>query len=282
MTTVIFGAGFLGTRFAQNLSGAILSRVDVTDYAAVRTELRAFQAVSVINCAGKTGRPNVDWCERHQLATQRSNTVGPLVLAEACADHGAYLLHLGSGCIFHGPSPSGDGWREDDCARPVSFYSASTYAAELTLSQLPHVGIVRLRMPVDATPGPRNLISKLASFREVIDVENSVTVVDDLVGVVRALVERRATGIYHATNPGVMRHRDLLEQYRELVDPSHRYTLIPEQELQARGLVAVARSNCRLASLRLAEHKIAMRPIDLALPDVLQKYAAARRAAAAA
>src|SRR5580658_5212800 len=105
MSTLIFGAGFLGTRLAAGIPGAILSRVDITDREAVKSELLASSARAVVNCAGKTGTPNVDWCESHPLETQRSNVVGPLLLAEACADAGVYLLHLGSGCIFYGDSP---------------------------------------------------------------------------------------------------------------------------------------------------------------------------------
>jgi dTDP-4-dehydrorhamnose reductase len=33
----------------------------------------------VINAAGKTGKPNVDWCEDHKEETLRSNDTGPLV-----------------------------------------------------------------------------------------------------------------------------------------------------------------------------------------------------------
>ncbi len=277
MTTVIFGAGFLGTRFATGIPGAVLSPVDITDREAVQAELRARDARAVINCAGKTGTPNVDWCESHPLETQWSNVIGPLVLAEACSVAGAYLMHLGSGCIFYGESPNPGGWLEDDVANPSSFYSRSKYAADLVLSKLPNVAIVRLRMPVDGKPGPRNLITKLARYPQVIDVENSVTIVDDLLGVVRVLLEQRAVGVFHATNPGTMRHSDLLRLYQELVDPTHRYALIREEELVSRGLAKSARSNCILASPRLAAMGITMRPVDVALRSVLTEYAAARR-----
>lgn len=273
MAIVIFGGGFLGNRLKEKIPGAVLSSVDVTDRPLVASELRVHAAHAVINCAGKTGRPNVDWCDAHPIETQRANVMGPVVLAEACAHANAYLLHLGSGCIFYGPSPQLGGWREDDFANPSSFYSRSKYAADLVLSRLPNVGIARLRMPIDSRPGPRNLITKLASYRQVIDVENSVTVVDDLVGVVAALVEKRATGVFHATNPGTMRHRDLLSLYRELVDASHEYTLIGEAELVSRGLATHARSNCILASPRLASLGITMRPIATALRDAMSQYA---------
>jgi hypothetical protein len=75
-----------------------------------------------------------------------------------------------------------------------------------------------------------------------------------------------------------MRHKDLLTLYREMVDPSHRCELIAEHDLVARGLAAKARSNCVLASRRLGELGITMRPIEVALRDAMRRYAEAVRA----
>jgi dTDP-4-dehydrorhamnose reductase len=275
VTIVIFGAGYIGERLARQLPGAVLSRADVTRKDEVLRALRDARADAVINAAGKTGRPNVDWCESHQAETYRANVTGALAVADACAEAGAYLLHLGSGCIYYGPSPSPGGWLEDDHGNPSAFYSRTKYAADLVLSRLPNVGIARLRMPVDDVPGPRNLITKLSRYAEVIDVENSVTVVPDMVKVVGRLVEARATGVFHVVNPGPMRHRDLLALYREIVDPSHRTTLIGEAELVARGLAVKARSNCLLQSPRLAALGITMRPIEVALRETMERYARA-------
>lgn len=274
---VVFGAGFLGQRLTREIPGATLSHADITDAAAVLAALREARAEVAINAAGKTGRPNVDWCESHQHETYRANVTGALTLAGACAEVGAYLLHLGSGCIFYGPSPAPGGFREDDYGNPSAFYSRTKYAADLVLSRLPNVAVARLRMPIDDAPGERNLITKLSRYAEVINVENSVTVVADLVGVVAALVERRATGVFHVVNPGPLRHRDLLALYREIVDPAHRYTLIQEEELVTRGLAVKARLSCLLASPRLAELGITMRPIEVALRDAMERYAVALR-----
>jgi len=274
MKVVVFGSGFLGRRIAAELQ-APLDPADITDAAAVAAALERHDAEAVVNAAGKTGRPNVDWCETHREETYRSNTVGPLVLAEACAKRGAHLLHLGSGCIFYGPSPRPGGWLEDDFANPSAFYSRTKYAADLVLSRLPNVAVARLRMPIDSVPGPRNLITKLASYKEVVDVANSVTVVDDLVAAVRGLLAARAEGVFHVTNPGVLRHRELLELYRALVDPSHSCTFIDEEELVRRGLAVKARSNCILASPRLEALGIRLRPVHEALRDTMQRYAIA-------
>jgi dTDP-4-dehydrorhamnose reductase len=272
----VLGAGFLGTRLASSLPGATLVRVDITDRDAVGVALGSGTYVAAINAAGKTGKPNVDWCENHQMETSRANVLGALIVAEVCAELGMHLVHLGSGCIFSGESLYPGGWRETDPGNPCSFYARTKYAADLVLARLPGVAVARLRMPIDSVPGPRNLITKLAAYPQVIDVENSVTVVDDLVEVVRRLVELRATGVFHVTNPGTLRHRELLARYREVVDAAHRYDLIREEELVTRGLAAVARSNCVLSSKRLGELGIEMRPIDFALRDAMERYAHAR------
>lgn len=276
---VVFGAGFLGTRLSRDLAGATLSRVDITDPAAVDRVLADFAPSAVVNAAGKTGKPNVDWCDVNQVATYKSNVTGPMVLAEACAKHATHLVHLGSGCIFYGDSPTPGGWLENDYANPSAFYSRCKYAADLVLAQLPNVATLRLRMPIDSEPGPRNLISKLASYKQVVDVENSVTVVEDLVSVVAGVIERRASGVFHATNPGTMRHRELLAIYRELVSPSHQTEFIGESDLVRRGLASRARSNCILASPRLSAIGLEMRPITVALRDVMTKFAVAARSA---
>lgn len=272
---VVFGPGFLGTRLARDLPSTTLSRADITDRRAIETVLAELAPQVVINAAGKTGKPNVDWCETHQIETYRSNVGGPLVLAEACAKRGIYLVHLGSGCIFYGPSATLGGWREDDFANPSAFYSRTKYAADLVLSRLPNVAVLRLRMPIDSEPGPRNLITKLAQYKQVVDVENSVTVVEDLVSVIAGIIQKRATGVFHATNAGTMRHRDLLTLYRELVNPTHETELIGEADLVARGLAAKPRSNCVLASPRLDALGLGMRPIHIALLDTMTKFAAA-------
>lgn len=280
MKILIFGNGYLGNRLLKAWPEAAMSMAMIDDKAAVLKALDEHKPDAVVNCAGATGVPNVDWCESHQAETFRSNAIGPMVLADACAEKGVYLLHLGSGCIFYGPSPDPAGWRETDFANPSAFYSRTKYAADLVLSKMPNVGIARLRMPIDSTPGPRNLINKLAQYKQIVDVENSVTVVDDLVSVLHQLIMKKGVGIFHVVNPSTMRHRDLLALYRELVDPNHACEWIKPEELVTRGLAVKARSNCILQSKRLAELGIQMRPIDVALRDTMEKYAAAVKAQA--
>ena len=278
MKILIFGRGYLGNRLADAWKDeAILSDVRISSKEDVLAEFARHNPDVVLNAAGVRGKPNVDWCEDHQLETMRGNAILPMILADACAEAGLYLLHMGSGCIFYGDSAHEDrAWKEDDHGNPSAVYSRAKWAADLVLSTLPNTGIGRIRMPLDHIQGPNNLIDKLAGFEKVIDVENSVTVIDDMVAAFHRMLEKRSQGIFHVTNPGTVKHRDIIGLYEELVDSSHACTWISNEELMRQGLAVKGRSNNFLASDRLVAEGIHMRPAKEALRDTMQKYAKAK------
>ena len=272
MTTVhVVGTGYLGTRLTDGLAAVPRPyKLRLLNARRVADEPAPERGDVVINAVGETGRPNIDWCEEHQHETYEANVACALDLAQACARSDLYMIHLSSGCCFYGEGPGyGGAWREDDHANPESFYSRTKYAADLVLSRLPNVAVVRLRMPIDATPHPKNLITKLASYERVIDVCNSVTVLDDFVRVIAGLIEQRATGVFHAVNPGGLWHRSLLDLYCGYVDPDHKVQYIPPSDLPTKA----PRSTCVLADTRLPALGLGMRPIGEALPEVMKRYA---------
>ncbi len=282
MKILIFGAGYLGNRCAEEWADGghevIISPTHVQTVEDALCEIRAHKPDAVFNAAGVKGKPNVDWCEDHALETIRGNTVLPLLIADACQQENVYFLHIGSGCVYYGDSSHTDKlWREQDHANPSVVYSRSKYAADLALTTFKNVGIARIRMPLDSKPSPGNLIDKLVNYTEVIDVENSVTIVDDMIEVFRQLIEKKGEGIFHVTHPGTIRHREILDLYHEMVDPTHTCHWITNEELVERGLARRGRSNNFLASERLAELGITMRPIKEALRDTLEKYARAKQ-----
>jgi len=156
--------------------------------------------------------------------------------------------------------------------------SRSRLALELVLEALPNVAIVRVRLPIDSVPGPRNFVSKLAAYRSVVDATNSASVVSDTVRAIAAIVKQRASGLFHATNPGLLTNQQVLAQYRKYVDRDHRYELISKDELYARGLAVAPRSNCEVACTRLESLGLRFDPVDAALDRTLREYAVLWRA----
>jgi dTDP-4-dehydrorhamnose reductase len=272
MHILIFGRGFLGSKY-QELLGArhhvSISRVDICS-PEVEKEILYFNPDVIINCAAKSGRPNIDWCETHKLETLRSNLQGPLNLLQICSKMQKYWVQLGSGCIYEGDN-GGQGFSEED--QPNFFRSYySQLKAQLNELLKPYPVLqLRLRMPLDEHPGPRNLISKLVSYPKIISLPNSVTFIDDMVVATEALITQRVTGIFNVVNPEPLTQHDILTAYQRIVDPNHTYETISLAELE-RTLTRAGRSNCILSTKKLESHGVVLPNSHQKLEEVLQKY----------
>jgi len=236
----------------------------------VRAFLDAYRPEAVINCAGKTGRPNVDWCEDHRAETLRANVTGVLVLLEECLARGARLVHLGSGCIYTGDN-GGRGWAEHDPANfDGSFYSRTKAWSDQVLRAFPALNL-RLRMPFDGTHGERSLISKLRRYPRVLTERNSLTCIPDLISAATRLIDGGATGTFNVVNPGAMSPYDVMVRYRAVVDPTHQFEPLSVGQL---GEVASAgRSNCILNTDKLRAAGIALPHVEEAVDRCLHQLA---------
>ncbi len=279
MKILILGNGYIAKRCAKAWANAVHDPTKIYSKEDVIVLIEKHHPDVILNAAGVRGKPNVDWCETHQLETIVGNTKLPILIAEACQEKNVYLLHIGSGCIFYGDSPHPDKkWRENDMGNPTDVtYSRTKWAADLVLSTLPNTGIARIRMPIDWIPAPDNLINKLTSFSKVIDVENSVTILDDMVEVFYKLLEKKAEGIFHVTNPGTLKHREIVGLYEEIVDSAHKNEWISNDDLVTQGLATKGRSNNFLASENLGKIGIEMREVKQAIRDTMEKYAKAKK-----
>jgi len=89
------------------------------------------------------------------------------------------------------------------------------------LKSYSNVLLLRLRMPISSERNhPRSLLTKLLSYKNVISVENSITVLDEMIPIALKMTENQSKGIYNFTNPGAISHNKLLSLYKSIVDPS--------------------------------------------------------------
>lgn len=276
---LILGArGYLGQYFRKLYPEAVAPEVDIIDPHAVAKALDTHGPEVVINCAGRTGRPNVDWCESHQPETFQVNVTGALVVMHACFERSAYLVHISSGCIYEGDN-GGAGFGEDDPPNFTgSFYSRTKAWAESVIRDFP-VLTLRLRMPFDGTSSERNLIVKLSKYSRVLTTPNSLTHLPDFFRAAQALVERRATGVYNVVNEGAMSPHEVMQRYRRLVDLGHRFEPLSADQLPE--VARAGRSNCLLNTAKLREAGLSLPPVEEAVEAALRQIAGRRASRAA-
>ncbi len=256
----------MGQEFLKIYPDALIPHLDIGDPLAVARALDELKPDVVINAAGKTGRPNVDWCEDHKDETVYANVTGPLVLLHACLRRGIFLVHLSSGCVFEGDK-GGAGWTEDDPPNfHGSFYARSKLWAEEVLKEFP-VLILRLRMPFGDDLNDRSLIAKVRKYTRVLDSENSLTYLPEFTEAARVLIERKKTGIYHIVNPGVMSPYRIMQLYTEIVDPNHTFELLHEDQMNQ--VAKTGRSNCMVSNAKVLAEGVQLTPVEDAVRKAL-------------
>ena len=268
MKYLIIGNGFIGNKFLNFLEDSEMSSKHINSLEEALEEIKEKSPEIVINCAGKTGRPNVDWCEDHKEETFDGNVLLPLYLAKACSELNKKLVHIGTGCVYAGDN-NGLGFSEEDSPNfGGSFYSQTKMLSESLLKDFDTLQL-RIRMPIDSSPGERNFITKITKYEKVIDIRNSMTVIDDLMQAGKILMDKNATGIYNIVNPDAMSHKEVLDMYKEIVDPNFEYKIISLEELKP--LIKADRSNCVLNTDKLEkEYKIPK--LRERLIDIMKQY----------
>lgn len=112
--------------------------LDIADPDRVREAFAAHRPSVVVNCAAWTA---VDDAESQEDAALRVNGTGPAVLARACREHGAVLLHVSTDYVFAGDAARPYG--EDAPTGPRSAYGRTKLAGErAVLETLPETGYV--------------------------------------------------------------------------------------------------------------------------------------------
>ena len=278
MKIMSIGAGFVSEHLPyERIDQHVYSLLDMHNM------LEKHQPDVLINCIGKTGRPNVDWCESHKEDTSFANTAIPIMLANACKSFNTHLIQIGSGCVYFGESPNymftgttgvegvkcDLGWKEDDFANPKSYYSKTKYACDLALDGISHVTTLRIRMPISSKNNSRNFINKVRGYNQVIDIPNSVTFMDDLVRCVDWASTTKQSGIFHVTNPTPLSAADIMREYQKYV-PDHQFTVIDEAVLDK--ITVAKRSNCIINSSKLLKAGFRMTPTENALEDCMAAY----------
>jgi len=217
-------------------------------------ELDDIKPTHVLNAAGITGRPNIDWCETHKPETIRTNVIGTLNLADLCYERDIHCTVYATGCIFEYDDKhtlgSGIGFTEEDTPNFAgSFYSQTKGYMEPMLKCYPNVLILRVRMPVSDDLFHRNFVTKIVKYEKVVNIPNSMTILAEMLPASLAMAEKGLTGVYNFTNPGVISHNEVLDLYKKYIDPTYTYQNFTVEE-QANVIVA-ARSNNELDTTKL-------------------------------
>lgn len=254
-TILVFGGktGWIGKKIVKLLhdqghnpvcaTARLENRQDIID------EIANIKPDLIINAAGITGKPNVDWCEEHKQETIRTNVIGTLNLADIAYQHNLHLTNISTGCIYEyddkHPMWSGVGFTEQEEPNfDGSFYSRTKIQMEKLILNYPNVLHLRVKMPI-STELNVGFVGKIINYKKVINVPNSLCVLDDMLPILVDMTLKEVKGNFNFVNPGALSHNQVLDLYREYVDPNHTYEnfTIEEQDKMLKARRANAELN---------------------------------------
>jgi dTDP-glucose 4,6-dehydratase len=261
MKVLVYGAkGWIGQQFCEILTLNSVeyfigeSRAD--DFQYLEKEIKNIQPTHVISFIGRTHGiidkkvyTTIDYLEQDGKLYEnvRDNIYSPTLLAFICTKLNIHYTYLGTGCIFKFDEThlceEKNGFTEESI--PNFFGSSYSIVKGFTDKMMKlyqdSVLNLRIRMPITGEENPRNFITKIVNYDKICSVPNSMTVLPELLPKVLDMMSNGITGTLNLTNPGLISHNEILEMYREIVDPTFIWKNFSQEE--QRKILSADRSN---------------------------------------
>jgi dTDP-glucose 4,6-dehydratase len=270
MKVLVYGSkGWIGSQFLEILKS---NEIDYTEgqsrtdnEIALIDEITKHSPTHIVSFIGRThGKidnkiyTTIDYLEQEGKLVEnvRDNLFSPLLLANICNKHNIHYTYLGTGCIFkfdetHPFGKEENGFTENSLP---NFFGSSYSIVKGFTDRLMHlyedqVLNLRIRMPITGNKNPRNFITKIVNYEKVCSVPNSMTVLPELLPYVLDMMKKKVTGTINLTNPGLISHNEILQMYKEIVDPKFIWKNFTQEE--QRKILAADRSNNFLETKKL-------------------------------
>lgn len=269
---LIYGSrGWIGNQVCHLLNkmsiNFIEGKIRAEDIDGLEKEIEEIKPTHIMSFIGRThGKigdqeySTIDYLEQPGKIKEnvRDNLYSPIVLAILSNKYNFHYTYLGTGCIFEYDSshPFGEevnGFNVNSLPNFFgSAYSIVKGYTDCLMHMFPNVFNVRIRMPIISDLNSRNFITKITKYKKICSVPNSMTVLPELLPLmIDMAVNKKITGTINLTNPGLITHNEILEMYKQIVNPDfiwENFTIEEQAEILAAG-----RSNNYLDTTRLEE-----------------------------
>ena len=277
MIILIYGGnGWIGSQFVQLLKRKevtyFIGETRVDDHTSLSKEIDRINPTHVISFIGRThGKigdkeySTIDYLEQEGKLVEniRDNLYSPLLLAEICCKNNIHYTYLGTGCIFKYDDlhPYGKEVNGFDSDSLPNFFGSSYSVVKGFTDRIMNlysnnVLNLRIRMPITNKENPRNFITKIVNYEKICSVPNSMTVLPNLLPLIIDMMQKKNVGTINFVNPGLISHNEILEMYKEIVDPTFSWQNFSQEE--QRKILAADRSNNYLDT----------RPLEVLYPSV--------------
>lgn len=293
MKVLIYGSrawigGKVVEQFRKNSIEVVEGDSRVDNVSDLEKEIKQVSPTHIVSTIGRThGTYNgkvygtIDYLEQPGKLVEnvRDNLFSPVVLALIGRKNNCHVTILSTGCIYtydesHPYEEEVNGFKE--CEKPNFFGSGYSTVKGFTDQLLnlfdDSVLSLRIRMPITSEKdNSRNFIYKITHYEKICSIKNSMSVLDELIPIMCDAIERSYVGPLNFTNPGLISHNEILEMYRDIVDPGFTWNNFTIDEQNA--ILDSGRSNNFMDTTRLQELYPDIMPIKESVRVILTKMA---------
>ena len=291
MNILVYGSkGWIGNIFIniliENKIDFCIGESRVDNSKTLLNEINNIQPTHIVSFIGRTHGTigskkftTIDYLEEPGKLVEnvRDNLFSPFLLSELCRQKNIHYTYLGTGCIFkfdedHPFEKEMNGFTEESLPNffGSSYSIVKGYTDQIMSMYSDNTLNLRIRMPITGEKNERNFITKIVNYEKVCSVSNSMTVLSELLPMVLKMMEQKITGTVNLTNPGLVSHNEILEMYKEIVDPLFTWKNFTQDE--QRKILAADRSNNFLETVKLETLFPEVRNIKEAVKDCLINY----------
>ena len=290
---IVYGSkGWIGSQFVDILKHSgkdfVCLNTRIENIEDVTSDIDKYNPTHIVSFTGRThgsidGKKysTIDYLEQSGKLKEniRDNLLGPLILSKICRKHRIHYTYLGTGCIFkydenHPSEKEENGFKETDFP---NFFGSSYSTVKGATDQLlrimedtPTTLNLRIRMPITNIDNPRNFITKITTYEKICSIQNSMTVLPELLPIVLDMMEKQYVGTMNLTNPGLISHNEILTMYKQYVDPNFSWKNFTLEE--QREILASDRSNNYLDTTRLESLYPDIKNIKASVENILRNY----------
>ena len=233
MKFLLFGhKGWIGKQLFELLKlnsdiEIITTDIRVDNYDEIEKFIINTKPDRIISVIGRTYGDNmnsIDYLEQkgNLKININDNLYSPLNLALISNKYNIHFTYMGTGCIFNGYEQE---YTEDD--EPNFFGSSYSIVKGFTdkiIKKFDNTLNVRIRMPItnDITSN-RNFINKIINYKKICSMNNSMSVLPDLLPLMIDMIIKKEIGTINLTNPDYISHNEILELYKEIINPDFKW-----------------------------------------------------------
>jgi len=284
MKVLIYGLrGYIGTQISdffinQNIE-VIEGKSRCDNDEELEKEITNINPTHVISCVGRTHGyigdkyyANIDYLEYNLNENIRDNLFAPMMLATICTSKNIHFTNIGTACIFEYDDnlTLKNGVKEETLPNFFGSSYSIVKGYQDRLMKKFNILNLRIRMPITSENNSRNLITKLANYSKICSHPNSMSVLPSLLPYLLQMIKNDIRGTFNFTNPGYISHNEILELYKQYVDPEKNWQNISDAE---QGTILVSRrSNTFLDTSKLTSLFPDVPNIKEAVIECLKKY----------